>query len=235
MNEVRKRVENIFAHAAALQQNGRLKNTIYCLGDSVFIMNQDHTVLMRCPLRRGEKTFEHPVSFMASDYDSNKFTEKDGRIVFIQKEGKYIRQKSCRTPDHSPKQVQKYYKDVVSSAKRCNKIVLDEDFIKLLDEELSHIEFKVEGGEFICQQRNIYSGSVVTIKQQKSDGLLAAEPLKDFSSIGVRTNDFLALFSFVGSVAFYFVGKDVVLFESNEKAMPFTGIISQCVYDELGG
>ena len=66
-------VEQIFAHAVALDQSGGLRNTIYAIGSEIYILNYDHTVLLRFRLRRSEACFETPVSFRANDYDSNGF------------------------------------------------------------------------------------------------------------------------------------------------------------------
>ncbi len=236
MNKVELRIEKIFAHAAALQQNGRLRNTVYGIKRAVFILNQDHTVLIRFPMiRKKEIGFEMPISFNTNDYDSNTFKEKNGKIIFIQHNGDYVREKSCSTPQFSPKAVQKLFKKLSEKATQKNKyVVLDSHFTSLLDEDLSHIEFSAKKGKLITKQRNIYSGSVITIKGDAKKGFVSSKMLKSFKPIGIRTKDFLALFSFVDCIEFFF-NKNTILFNSLERTMPFTGIISQCIYDELGG
>ncbi len=236
MKKANYRIEKIFAHAAALQQSGRLRNTIYGLKKSVYILNQDFTVLLRFPLRRSENPFDSPISFAANDYDSNIFEERDGKICFIQKYGDFVREKSCRIPGQLAADVQKTFKKFAASIKNKNKVTLNMDFVKCLDESLSHIEFSVRKGQLIIKQRNIYDGSVITITKKKKAGLGIASDasLKSFKPIGIRTNDLLALFAFAESVSFYFSSKGVTWFESEDRKMPFVGIISQCIYDELG-
>jgi len=230
------RIENIFAHAAALQQSGRLRNTIYGLKKFVYIMNQDFTVLLRFPLRAQENPFDSPISFAANDYDSPIFEERDGKICFIQKHGDFVREKSCRIPGQSATDVQKTFKSFATSVKNKNKVTLNRDFVKCLDESLSHVEFSVRKGRLKIKQRNIYDGSVITVTKKKKAGLgvTSDAKLKSFKPIGIRTNDLLALFAFAGSVSFYFSKKGITWIESEDRKMLFTGIISQCIYDELG-
>ncbi len=153
MKKANYRIENIFAHAAALQQSGRLRNTIYGLKKSVYILNQDFTVLLRFPLRQSENPFDSPVSFAANDYDSNIFAEKDGKICFTQEHGDFLREKSCRTPGQSPKEIRRLWKDLSKGVKE-NRVTLNNDFVKCLDDSLSHVEFSARKGGLIVKQSN---------------------------------------------------------------------------------
>ncbi len=236
MKKANYRIEKIFAHAAALQQSGRLRNTIYGLKKSVYILNQDFTVLLRFPLRQNENPFDSPISFAANDYDSSTFAEKDGKICFTQEHGDFVREKSCRTPGQTPAQVKKMFQKFSKKIEKTNRVTLNTDFVKCLDDSLSHVEFSARKGGLIVKQRNIYDGSVITIvkKKKKGLGISSDAQLKSFKPIGIRTNDLLALFSFAEGVSFYFSGKGVTGFESEDRKMPFEGIISQCIYDELG-
>lgn len=231
------RLEDIFAHAVALQQSGRLRSTVYCIGRKVFILNQDQTVLLRFLLRETDKMeFEHPVSFAANDYDSKEVEERDGRICFIQNAAGFERVKSCRTPSMSPEEVQALFKGYELFQQ--NQVVLHKDVLGLLDESLSHIEFSAKGGAFKIVQRNIYSGSHIELKREEAKGLglnVVEDSLEDFKPIGLRTDDFLALFSFVDSLTFYFQTGGLVWAESKDAKMPLRALISKCKYDELGG
>lgn len=238
MSEVNLRVQSIFDHAASLQQNGRLRNTIYCYKKFIYILNQDFTVFLRFPLRDTEVSFSHPVSFNANDYESKQFREEDGKIIFITEGEDYVRTKSCKTPQFSPKEIHKLFVGKKKEEfKRKGEIVLKDTLLAKTDDDLSHMEFSVEKGELVIRQRNIYSGSVISIRKnaQKSNLLESSSKLKNFKPIGLRTNDFMALFIFTKTLHFYFNNRDTVWVESKDKKMPFIGIISQCVYDELGG
>ena len=157
------RLEDIFAHAVALQQAGRLRSTVYCIGRKVYILNQDHTVIMRFRLRKVDQhkgellEFEQPVSFHANDYDSKHVEYNDGKICFIQEsEGErgFVRTKSCRTPDMTPEDVEELFKSY--PVEITNTVQLHSKMLGLLDENLSHIEFSAQNGELKIIQRNVY-------------------------------------------------------------------------------
>lgn len=228
------RLEKIFSHAVALQQSGRLRSTIYCIGRTVFILNQDQTVLIKFRLRKTDKMeFNEPVSFNANDYDSQEIEVRNGNICFIQRAAGFERVKSCQTPDMTPRAVRKLFKR--REREPDNSITLHSTMLSLLDESLSHIEFScVEGGLRIIQ-RNIYAGSVIEIRAKAEGGLFGAEnDMVDFKPIGLRTNDFLALFTFVDSLKFHFLPKGLIMVDSTDTRMPMRALVSKCRYDELG-
>ena len=234
------RIERIFDHAVTLQQNGRLRSTVYCIGKKIYILNQDQTVLMRFLLRnvdqqKGKKLeFKNPVSFNANDYDSKEVEERDGKICFIQQASGFERVKSCKTPNLSPDEVDKLFKSYNSELS--NSIIIHDEIRSLLEEDLSHIEFSCEDEEFKIIQRNIYSGSVSELKQKvEEEGLTSSKQiLEDFEPIGLRTNDFMALFSFVDRIKLHFMPGDIIVAESLDPTMPMKVLISKCKYDELG-
>jgi len=242
MSKIDDRIETIFSHAAALQQSGRLRNTIYCRGSFVYIFNQDHTVLIRFRIPATAIKFERPISFFANDYDSRHFTEKNGCICFIQTSSdntdEYVREKSCRVPDFKTVDIRNLFRKYESKFKTSKDadVQISETFRDFLDENLSHIEFSGKDGKLAGVQRNIYTGAVTKIIQnKKQQSLLASEsPLQNFKPIGVRTNDFIALFAFARSVRFWFGRKGTVRFCSKDPRMPFVGFLSKCMYDELG-
>lgn len=237
------RLEDIFAHAVALQQAGKLRSTIYCIGRKVYILNQDDTVIMRFRLRKVDQhrgdllEFEQPVSFHANDYDSKHVEYKDGKICFIQEsEGErgFIRTKSCRTPAMTPEEVEELFKSY--PVEITNTVQLHSKMLGLLDENLSHIEFSAQNGEFKIVQRNVYSGSVIEIKRKEGKGGFYEnkDDLEDFEPMGLRTNDFMALFNFVDNLQFHFLSEGFICVDSHDKKTPMRAIISKCVYDELG-
>lgn len=232
--KVSERVETLFSQAAALHQSGRLRNTIYCHGDCVYILNQDNTVLLRFKLHPNEKPFESSVGFDASDYDSQELEEKDGRVEFLVKEDEFLRTKSCKTPRFTAEQVaglfQEYGRPVGS------KIILPGAVRKLVDEELSHIEFSARGGQFKIVQRNIYTGTVITIENKPEGFDMMSEDLPDFGPMGMRTDDFLSLYTFADSVHFWFGHEKLFFVRSDDiSKVDMRGVVSQCIYDELGG
>jgi hypothetical protein len=231
-------VEEIFAQAVVLDQNGGLRNTIYAIGREIFIMNYDHTVLLRFRLRATEGEFEHPISFKANDYDSNVFEEKDGKVIFFSKSDEYLRKKTCGTSELSPEEAKKLYRKYSRSVKEeRDGVVLNKTVLELLDEKLSHVEFSGEKGESIKMiQRNIYSGGVIEITKA-NDGLFSEELENDFGPVAIKTGDFKSLFYFQDSLKFSFPhrGKeDFILVQSSDSSKRnFTAIVACCLYDEI--
>lgn len=245
--EINNLVEAIFSQAVALDQSGGLRNTIYVIGREIFILNYDHTVLLRFKLREGEKTFEQPLSFKANDYDSNIFEEKDGKIIFYSDKGEYIRKKTCGTSDLTPEEVQELFKKYTTDLPERSPILLNSDVLSLIDEDLSHIEFSGEkGGTITMIQRNIYSGGITEISK-KEEGLFREELEHSFGPVAIKTNDFRALFSIQQDdptqsstvLKFFFPtvrGKeDFILVKEGVKngKRIFTGIVACCLYDEI--
>lgn len=230
-------IEQIFAHAVALDQSGGLKNSIYADGKEVFIMNYDHTVLLRFKLRGSENPFDNPISFKANDYDSNEFYEEDGKIVFVSGIKGYERKKTCGKAEYTPEEVKKLFKEYKKELGERETLVIDKSIISLLDQDLSHIEFSGKKGEPLKMiQRNIYSGGVVEISE-KTEGLFSNELKKDFGPVGVKTADFIALFTFQDSLVFDFPDtnkEDYIFVHSvDKKKRDMSGCIALCLYDEL--
>lgn len=231
-------VEQIFAQAVALDQNGGLRNTIYADKREIYILNYDHTVLIRFRLRQGESTFSEPISFKANDYDSNDFQEEDGKIVFLTEQDGFTRKKSCGRAEYSSEDVKALFHGFLSDrTEESEEITLNKSVIGLLDGDLSHIEFSGKEGESICMiQRNIYSGGIIEIRE-KSDGMFHNALRKSFGPVGIKTNDFVSLFSFQDTLKFEFPSKgkdDYIIIRSLDRhKRDMTAIIACCLYDEI--
>lgn len=231
------RLEDIFSHAVALQQSGRLRSTIYGIGQKVYILNADHTVLIRFRLRKTDRIeFDPPISFDANDYDSKMITVEEGRICFTQEAAGWRRDKKCKTPETSPADVDKLFRSYEVEPQSSRTVTLHAQILPLLDENLSHIEFSCEDGKFKMVQRNIYSGTVSEIHRKEEGGLMeSSSKMDDFHPIGLRTPDFLALFTFVDSLDFCFLSSGFICVDSRDPKMPMRAFVSECRYDELGG
>jgi len=235
-------VEQVFAHAVALEQSGGLRNTIFAIKNRIFILNYDHTVLLRFKLRKSEVPFSQSISFRANDYDSNEFHEEDGKIVFITKNGDYTRIKKCGTPDTTPESVQGIFAEYEEvDMDNFIAITLDKGVIPNLDRNLSHTEFVGKKGKALTLiQRNIYSGSIIEItKGGDDDGLLASDSLlsADIEPIAIKTPDLIALFSFQDVLTFYLpkqgVGDFIKVESIHKQKRDMSGIIACCIYDEI--
>jgi hypothetical protein len=233
--------EYIFSHALALQQSGRLKNEIFVHNRDVYIMNIDHTVLLNFQLPAREPSFEKPVNFSANDYDSENFREENGKIIFTQKSNApgIIRTKTCSGSDKTFDDVKKTFGKFYSDPTKMTHIKFIRDILSSLEDNLSHIELSADGGQWKLIQRDIYTGNIIELKRDKATGggfgLKVMDNIKnDFGPIGIRTNDFMALFQFNEIVNFYFPPDADGYCLVTGETYKMKGIIGTCVYDEMG-
>jgi hypothetical protein len=198
--------EHIFSHAVALQQSGRLRNNIFVYKRDVYILNMDHTVILNFTIPSKEPGFDNAVAFSANDYDSEKFHEEEGKIIFAQKNSKtgVVRTKSCAGVEVSFEEIEKLFSEHYRKMRDpgLSRFSFERDSLPFLEENLSHLEIKAEGGKWSIVQRDIYTGVVIELKKPAGD--LRDDLDRDFGPIGIRTNDFLALFNFNDFVTFYF-------------------------------
>lgn len=231
-------VEQIFAQAVALDQSGGLRNTIYADKREIYVLNYDHTVLLRFRLRSHESPFNEPISFKANDYDSNEFEEIDGKIVFITEQNGWQRKKSCGRAEYSPDDVKSLFHTYLSEhSDEAESISLNKSVLSLLDADLSHIEFSAEkGGNLRMIQRNIYSGGIIEV-QERGDGMFRTQMSKGFGPVGIKTNDFASLFSFQDTLKFEFPTRereDYIIIRSIQRdKRDMVGLIACCLYDEI--
>ena len=232
-------VEQIFSHAVALDQSGGLRNTVYAIGNEIYILNYDHTVLLRFLLRKSEAPFQSPVSFRANDYDSNEFHEEDGRVIFLSEQGGYIKKKSCGTPDMEPSEVQDLFRTFEEKESRMIPVILSKDVLSLLERELSHTEFVGKKGDHLkLVQRNIYSGGIIEIQQQTEGLLSETEPLpRSTEPMAIKTDVLAAMFAFQDALCFHIPVKgkgDYIMVKSlDSRKRDMKGFIAGCLYDEI--
>ncbi len=233
-------IERIFAYAVALDQRGGMRNIIYAIDNEVFIVNYDHTLMLRFVLRKSEGKFDQALSFYANDYDSNVFEEKDGKIIFYTEQEGYKRKKICGGTNTSPDEIKELFKQYYSLKKKSKliEIELTEDLLKSIEDKLSHVEFSGKKGKGIkIIQRNIYSGAIIEI--EKSGGGMFHENLShSLGPIAIKTNDLMALFAFDEKVLkFSFLsskGNNFIIIESIDKTKrDMVGIVACCLYDEV--
>ena len=229
--------EYIFAHAVALHQTGRMRSTIHVKDRRVFIVNFDKTVFMSFYLPDREVAFKGEINFEADDYDSEKFREVDGRIVFTQTSGDYIRQKSCATPGLTFAQAEEGWNrlQAMADGAQFKPIFLEKSLLSLIEEGLSHVEIHSDEGRPVIAQRDIFSGTVYRIeKASATQGLMVGgETIPEGIRIGLRTNDFLSLFNFNSQLNFYVSAESpLVVIHGDRREMRV--FMASCKYDELG-
>ena len=198
------RIENLFAYAVALNQSGRMRSTIYCKDSTVYILNGDNTLLFRFDMSSSIKPFAYPFSFSAADYDSEILYEEDGKIVFVKKGAEVERKKVCGMANqYTIEDIENKYASYYQEAEIRGKVSLSKGSLGFFEESLSHIEFNCDSKGFRFTQRDVFSGTVINVEKVNVGlGMLGISDQKipDFQPVGIRTNDFFALYSFADKV-----------------------------------
>ncbi len=232
--------ESIFAYAEALEKSGRMKNSVFCSEKTVYIINYDKTVLLRFQLSKDITQKLDSIAFFGSDYESSKFQILGGLIGFESSTGEWTRTTTCRIPNQTFQDIEILYKKLYNSTKGqiVGSAIIDRGVTDLIKENLSHIELVVRQGELHLIQRDIYSGSVSEIKRRNKEGLgLIEEPYEfksDPSPLGIRTDDFLALFSFTDKIILRFLPLEFGYFLVEADHANLHGIIGGCLFDLIG-
>ena len=227
-----KQVEQIFAYAVALDQSGKMKNTILCKDREIFIVNFDKTILLSFVLHSNMEEFKQEVSFYANDYDSPNFRIENGKIIFKTVSNGYVREKTCGTNKSlSFDQVSTlYYR--LSRKKTTHSFKLRQAIMSMMQDDLSHVEISYNKGIQIVQ-RDIFSGTTLSIKNDESGLNLSQDKLFEFDPIGIRTVDLDALFQRDEELVFNFIPK-MNYFVVSGKITGLRAILGACLYDELG-
>lgn len=234
---VNKRIEGIFAQAVAMDNRG-IKNMIHCIGDNIYVVNFDYSMILRFSLRQSEARFEVPISFNANEYDSPQFTFEitpDGsEIVFRTVEKEFTRRKICYTKSVSPnaEDIDKLYQQLKKKAEQSQYLFyLSADCVPLLEEDLSHVEISVENSSLILRQRNIYTGTIVEVESNEKGFFTVNRLPKEMPPIALKTKDFISLFNIQKSLQF--IPTEDFLAVKDPQKDDFDGVLALCKYDMI--
>lgn len=234
---VNKRIEGIFAQAVAMDNRG-IKNMIHCIGDNIYIVNFDYSMILRFSLRQSEARFEVPISFNANEYDSPQFTFEitpDGsKIVFRTVEKEFTRRKICYTKSVSPnaEDIDRLYQELKKKVEQSQYLFyLSSDCVPLLEEDLSHVEISVENSSLILRQRNIYTGTIVEVESNEKGFFTVNRLPKEMPPIALKTKDFISLFNIQKSLAF--IPTEDFLAVKDPQKDDFDGVLALCKYDMI--
>jgi len=225
--------EKIFARAVKLEKKWEQRNAIFCLGTTIYIFNDDKTVILKF---KSTREFKSEIRFYASDYDTDEFEMRGDRIVFLARSGQFKREKFCRVPDSKFEDVEnisnKFWK---SDLLNKTTMIIEKSDLGLFDEGLSHIEFVCKNLEPTIIQRDIYAGRVRKITPKKMGLVLHKDNVTyDFGPLGMRTEDFFTLFSFEDMIKIHLLPSKKKYFIIEGEFHGMMGIVVGCLYDELG-
>jgi hypothetical protein len=233
-------VERIFSYAVGLEQSGRQKSIIFGFENVIYILNSDKTLLLRFQTPKPE--FPEPIGFFANDYDSSEFGTTKGFISFLKDNQEFTRKKQCRVPSETFDEVDemfwKFYEGGAEKQPYLAFISFSKPSLELLEESLSHIEFQSIDRKLIILQRDIYSGTLIQLERKKATGLGITvyddQIKKDFGPLGMRTNDFIALFNFNDQIQIHFLSPDRPYFIIEGAHNSMLGVVAGCLYDSIG-
>jgi len=229
---VEKDREDIFKYAAALDQSGKMKNTILCSEREVFIINFDRTILLSFVLKKTSAEFKERIVFDVNDYESSNFYTKDGALIFETAADGYIKKKKCGTNKQLDFETisKLYYK--LSRKKAASHFSLNKAILAFLQDDLSHVEIHYDNGVKIIQ-RDIFSGTIIEIEKDRSGLFFETDNVEPFEPMGLRLSDLEALFIEDKELSFAFApGLNYFIVEAKTSGMK--GILSWCLFDELG-
>lgn len=221
--------EAMFAQAVSLAQNGKMKSTIHCGGNVILVQNMDSTILLGFET---DQMFDEEFSFFANDYESKNIEIENGKVVFTTYSEGLKRTKVCASPRTTFMDVRASWKH--HKPDKSQKVMIPKAVISLLEDGLSHVELGADKDSiFKLIQRDIYSGSRVEVHHEIKDSDFDLDDGLCFGPVGVRTVDFMSLFTFLDTITFYpQKDEDWLYFESVDSSM--NGILATCIYDELG-
>jgi len=190
-------------------------------------MNLDDTIVTR---NKVTQEFNNEISFFANDYESPELEVRNGQVVFKKCVGGYKREKICPAPKNKYIDVREILDN--HEPVKDYPVTLKDDVLSLLEDGLSHIEFHNVDGYLKILQKDIYSGQKIEVEKIQEGMFPETCKMPENLPIGLRTVDFKALFSFQSQLTFYFQDKNYIYFKNGEG--DFEGIISTCIYDEIG-
>jgi len=238
-------LERIFSYAAALDESGRQKNAIWAWKNVIFILNHDKTIILRFEIQ--DEVFADPLGLYAADYSSSNFSFEGEFVIFYKDEkGGWESKIIHKIPSGSFQEVEdlfyKFFPDLINYPY----ISFHKEALELLDENLSHIEFKSIDNKLQIIQRDIYSGKTIILERPPKTGLQLINYDDNVPNqllpIGMRMNDFLSLFNFNDKVKIYFpieenpmenIGNTEYFIVEGTFCNMY-GVVGGCLYDDIG-
>jgi hypothetical protein len=218
-------LDEVLAIGTSLSRNnkaGGMRAEFYSKGDTVYLFSSSGTMMLRF---QGVRPSLGTVKFNVLDYDGGEVKMSGDKVTFTRSSGSYQRQKTVSAPKLEFKQLDTKFQ-AFCQRNTLATVSIGEQVLKQVEEDLSHVEFKSEKGQFKLIQRDIYSGAMLEVTYQ-DEGLFGGD-IPPFPALALKTSDFMSLFLIESSLSFSF-GQDV----TRVRGKIVDGVVAMCVYDEM--
>jgi len=225
-------LERILGHAVVLNESSRLKNEVYGVGDKIYILGHDRTVLLRFD---SPVEFSESFGFPAGAYDSEDFSVEGERVIFRLVSGDWKREKTAPRASEDPEQVAHWWEEYSKLAQEnVGAFTVDKGVVDLLNLGLSHLEIVGDSDGWRILQRDIYTGELIRIEKERTGDIFALveEGFSSLVALGMRTQDFAALFAYSERLEFMVVPRGFYWVKGGYYGME--GLVGGCLYDGLG-
>lgn len=224
------RLEDLAGVAAQMSRNYQMDAILAGKAGTVFIVNSECTVLLRYT---GVADVGPEVRWKACDWEKGTARMEGDEVVFSSESGGCKRTKRCSAPAATFAQLEKAWTDLRAKAPDGSpSLTMTAALAGVhLEEGLSHVEFWYEDNTPVLKQRDLYSGTLITVElpssKRQSGGFFSAKP-QPFDRTAIRTKDLQALLFLEGSLDFSFGPEASII-----KSTTFEALLSNCIYDGL--
>jgi len=224
------KIEDLAVIGAQMSKNYSMDAILAAKGNVAYVLNSECTVLLQYI---DVADVQDEVRWKSLDWERGTARMDGDEVVFFGESGGCKRTKRCSAPTTTFSQLEEAWKVLmVNHTSDTANLTMTAALAKEhLDDSLSHVEFWFENGTAVIKQRDLYSGTLITVELPSSKrqvgGFFSTKP-QPFERTSLRTKDLLALLSLEASLTFC-LGKNA----STAKGTKFTAIISNCVYDSL--
>lgn len=231
-----KRIEDVLTFALQLNRNIG-DTTVHLKGRVAFVVNSDRTVLAKIS---GLVEAYDEVGFVTTDFEGDSYRALKDRVTFVQRSGRFMREKTCSTPDLKFGDVEEAFERLVGEDEGKVTVRMESGVCKVLNQDLSHVELWAEQTGFRLLQRDMYSGSVIRITEARAEGpsvslfdLKSVEGVPKGRSVKValRTKDLIGLLM-ASPNSVYSLGEKFCVVRDCDSG-EFVAVISSCVYDNI--
>lgn len=231
-----KTVQEAILFGVQSTRDGRMA-AILAVDDKVaFLVNPEHTLLMRFDLMIGTQS---AYRFRCGDYESGAVVSMEGDNVVFAQGGDVPRRKTVPAPSETFEQLEAVFSSL-SREDGCGarKVRIEDGILRRLTEDLSHVEIgSNDDGEIVFVQRDLYGGGKLEVGPFLGGGSFGLKRLCSRERVSVerpfalRTRDLFALLMASPWLEVSLSERSFTMIRGKR----LKGFVGNCVYDELGG